>query len=209
MTYHIQIKNICGGWSKPDTNKIYGGYLPTSTFTDFTSAFRCVTAYTAKVEEVNGPGVYQVRIVNTNGMQKWINTTGVVQTLNEGDNMATPTLNKPLNLKREDVITKLNENLATEVAKREALEAERTKEREEVLGLIAEFTPDELYNIFLNRWVVDADALKLAKERKTFVTEEIKPTTRETDTEKFVRVLGMTDDKTIEVLPSEDLYNLL
>lgn len=128
----------------------------------------------------------------------------------EGDTTEmTPDLNKPLTIERETLIAKLNENLAAEVAKREKAEADRAAERQEILDLIATFTPDELYNIFASNYTTDPAALKFDKEHKSYVTNEIKPTQTETDLEKFARVLEMATDKTLELTPNESLYKLL
>lgn len=123
--------------------------------------------------------------------------------------MATPDLNKPLTIARTDLVDKLQENLDAEVAKREAKEAEQAAERETVLAAIAEFTPDELYNIFRSFYTVDDKNLALDKTNQAFVTPTIKPTRIETDTEKFVRVLTMANDTNIELTPGESLYALL
>lgn len=123
--------------------------------------------------------------------------------------MATPDLNKPLTIARPALIEKLDENLAAEVAKREAAEAERAEERKAVIDAIKKFSDDELYNIFESNFTVEVDTLKFDKKNKSYVTQAIKPSKTESDLEKFARVLKMANDETVELIPNQVLYDLL
>jgi hypothetical protein len=131
-----------------------------------------------------------------------------VHSSKEGEDV-TPDLDKPLTIKRTVLIAKLQENLDKEVAKREEAEAAEEKGREDVLAAIAAFTPDELYNIFAHNYSTKVETLKFDKDQKSWVTKDVIPTARETDLEKFVRVLGIASDADILLKPNQELYGLL
>lgn len=187
-----RIDRASGEWRNLRSSSLFGGCDVRNPIDNYQAALHAAEVWRKEL----AIRAETVRVININTNQ-------------EAPIMATPDLNKPLNLNRTTLLKKLEENLAAEVAKRNEAEAEQTKSREEILALIAEFTPDELYNIFRHKWIADVEGLKYAKEKKTWVTEAIKPTKTESDLEKFVRVLGMTDDKTVEVLPSESLYAVI
>lgn len=189
-----RVDRTTGQWRNIRSTEQYAGIRIDCPIEESSKAFAAALVWAERLHVPSN----KVRVINLD-----TNTP-----VNEGDTV-TPDLNKPLTIPRETLITRLQENLDAEVAKRTEAEAEQTKAREEVLAAIAEFTPDELYNIFFSRWVVDLDGLKLAKERKTWVTEEIKPTKKESDLEKFVRILGYASDKDIELLPNQELFSLL
>lgn len=125
-----------------------------------------------------------------------------------GEHMA-PDINKPLTIPRLEVVKRLEEHLAEEVKKREDAIAAEEKSREETLAAIAKFTPDELYNLFYEVYTVTAKDITFDQENKSYVTTEAVPTKLESDLEKFVRVLKMAKDESIEVTPSQELYRLL
>lgn len=119
---------------------------------------------------------------------------------------------KPLNIKREDLIAKLQENLDEETAKREAKEARAAADRQSVSDWVEEHH-DEVVE-YLGRGIEGswANVLKGLEDRfegDAYVPKGATPTVRENDLEKYVRVLSMATDSTIEVTPDQPIYNLL
>lgn len=118
-------------------------------------------------------------------------------------------LAKPINLDRVKVIDRLNELNAEAQAERDAEEAKFAAKRQEVLDAIAAFTPMELYRIFANNFTTSLEDLKEYKKEGTFDLEDPPRPKVETDRERFIRVLEMSPDATVEVAPTDDLYRQL
>lgn len=122
-------------------------------------------------------------------------------------------IDKPLSIKREALIARLQENLDKEQAARADMEARAAASRQAAVDAIHTLTDDELHNIvarFLGGGGRDlVEQIQKAKEDETFVTPKLAVSRRENDLEKFVRVLGMASDSVIEVKPNQPIYSLL
>lgn len=190
--YQIQrIDKYTGKWRNSTATKLFAGVKLDRPIADYNKAVEAAKAWRLFIDLVPE----KVRIIDLSTQEEIT--------------VATPDLNKPLTIPRTTLIEKLQENLDAEKAKREATAAEQVKAREEVVALIARFNDDELYNIFHQYWTIDEETLKTAKKNKTFVTPAVEPSKKESDLEKFVRVLGLATDTEIEVFPSDNLYPLL
>lgn len=120
---------------------------------------------------------------------------------------------KPLNLKTPEVIAKLEANLKIESDKRAAAAAKEKDARAEFQQFVLDHE-EEVVN-YLHRHCFGgswADAVKRATETfemKDFKTPESTPGRLESDLEKFVRVLKMSSDSTIEVAADQPIFGLL
>ena len=114
-----------------------------------------------------------------------------------------------INVDREQFLEALQPKLDEEVAKREAAEQARKDARSEYAEAVKEFTIDELVAILQNYWTGDAKSLVAAKESGQWVPKDVAPTQAETDLGRAVRVLSLSADKTIELRPGTNLYQLL
>lgn len=125
----------------------------------------------------------------------------------------TPQVEKPLNIKRTAVIDRLKENLAEETRKREEISAKKAAIRQAWKDFIAEHT-EQVANYLLDHNALGTeDALKAFKarwdENERDKDPQSVPTVRENELEKFVRVLEMSSDDSIEVTPDQPIYALL
>lgn len=122
-------------------------------------------------------------------------------------------IDKPLTIGRETLIGVLQENLDKEREAREKAEKNVADSRAKAIEALNALTDDELYNLVQQNtgWGSEAMAERLtkAKEDETYVTPKLATSRRENDLEKFVRVLGMASDSTVEVKPNQPIYNLL
>lgn len=124
-----------------------------------------------------------------------------------------PNLREPLQLNTEQVLAKLQENLADEQAKRmEATEAEK-----QARLTVQQKVLDEADNIVgylwrqfgVSSWAQLEEQLTKFFEANDYRPKGIKPSHREDSLEKFVRVLSMASNKTLTVEPTDSLYDLL
>lgn len=173
----------------------------------------------AEIFARNNPGV-AVRVWNKSGMGHLVHAipanerpampTAADTTIEQEETMHDPITDvSPLNIKREALIKALQEKLDARVAEREAEQKLLDDARKELVDAIKAFSEDELYSIFKEYYTIDASKLRDAKKDKRFVPSTVQPTSNETELERAVRVLGMADDKTVEVKPTSNLYRLL
>lgn len=204
--YHYVIElQISGVWSRPIKNA-YGmvgrsvdyrwrGKGTESVYNDYLNEFAAKTSFPVRLLHDNIP------IAWANGASP--TTTG--DTMNE-----TPNLSKPLNLGTAEVIKRLEKNLQNEQQKRADAEKKTAESRKEKTDLLASISPDQLYNLVTYfGYTATADAVETDIESKRWDSPESIPTETETDIEKFIRVLKMSKDETVEVLPTAELYRLL
>lgn len=128
------------------------------------------------------------------------------------ENMAEE-LTVPLNVPRQSLIDTLQGNLDEERQKREDAEAAIKKRREAAEEAVASLSSDELLNL-VQKYVTDSldelvEMVADAKATGRLKSAESKPGPKESSLEKFVRVLTLASDETIEVQVSDDLYRLL
>jgi hypothetical protein len=130
--------------------------------------------------------------------------------------LAVPTsdvrLPQPINVKTSEVVSKLQANLDEEKQKREVIEA---REKEARLG-IRQFVTDREDEIvewfgrfFDGSWSHVQEKLDEMFKDEAYVPKGLRPTEKENDLEKLVRVLAMATDETIEVHPDTPIYRLL
>lgn len=212
MSYQVEVYK-CDHWqhATPDVTgvkKLYGYTIYTARFSrvialEAAKDLHSITRLPTRVRDEN-----DISPIWSSNFSPSIESLTIPEYQRE-DTTMTPDLNKPLTIDRDVLIAKLQENLDAEVAKRVAAEAEQAAVRQEALDAIAAFTPDELYNIFRDYYSTEATTLKFDKEHKSYVTHATEPTRLENDLEKFVRVLTMASDKTVEITPNESIYKLL
>lgn len=127
--------------------------------------------------------------------------------------MNAPELLKPLNVKRDEVIKKLDANFAEEKKKREEAEAKEKAARAEVTAFLTDHA-DQVAGYFADhvngRWSQLLEELtdEVFKD-DNYKPKDSVPGRLETELEKFVRVLKMSADETIEILPTQPIFNLL
>ena len=121
-------------------------------------------------------------------------------------------LPQPINVDREQIVARLQEQLDEEQKEREVVEA---KEREARHGA-AQFLTDhdeEVVEYFGRKlggsWAAVLDHLEEMFKDDAYKPAKLRKGHRETDLEKMVRVLSMSADKTIEVQPTSPIYDLL
>ena len=122
------------------------------------------------------------------------------------------TLPQPINIDKEQLVASLQANLDEEAAERQKVE---DKERQARLG-VDQFVTDHQDEIveFLGRqfggsWRQVEEHLAEAFKDDAYKPQKLKKTRKETDLEKALRVLAMSTDKTIEVQPTSQWYDLL
>jgi hypothetical protein len=118
-----------------------------------------------------------------------------------------------LNVSRESVITTLEARATEEQKKREEANAARVARRQAAQDAVASLSPDELLNLVIRQYGNDLDSIvqmvEEAKETGRLKSQDLQESPVETAIAKYVRVLQMSTDATIEVTPTDDLYNLL
>ena len=114
-----------------------------------------------------------------------------------------------LNVDREKFIEALQPKLDAEVAEREANEAAVTAKEAELAAACEELSNEELVTLVKKYWTSNPDDVKVAIKNRTFVPKGSTPTQSETDLARAVRVLGLSTDKTIELKPGTNLYQLI
>lgn len=124
-------------------------------------------------------------------------------------------LEKPLNLKTNKVIEKLKANLKKEQDDRAAAEKKEADARADFKTFVDEHE-DQIINYLRSAiygrdgsWKATLDAAEEAFKDDNWATKESKPGRLESELEKFVRVLEMSGDETVEVAPTKELYDLL
>ena len=114
-----------------------------------------------------------------------------------------------INVDREQFLEALQPKLEAEQAKREAADAERRERLADYQAAVEDFSNEELVRILRNYWTEDTATLISNKKSGTWEPKEIAPSQEETDLARAVRVLSLSSDKTIELKPGTNLYNLL
>lgn len=124
-------------------------------------------------------------------------------------------LQKPLNLDREKVVAKLKENLANEKAKREAAEKKESDARNAFRQFVLDHE-EQIVNYLRSSlagssssWTNSLERAEEVFKDDAFKSPDSKPGRLESELEKFVRVLEMTAEATIEVEPTQQVYDLL
>lgn len=120
----------------------------------------------------------------------------------------TPDISEPLNIRRTDLIARLEENLATEQGEREEAAAKLAESKQETIDFIRE-NPERVFEWYLTKVNSKPESLVSAFDNGAYTPKESVPTTKENDLEKFVRVLKMSADETVSLTPQQDLYHLL
>ena len=123
-------------------------------------------------------------------------------------------LDNALTIPREAIIEVLQRNLDEVVAERRQAEQKKAENRQEMAAELRAWTDDELLNFVTRNVPVTTtfDFLEWSKrvrEEGTYKSTETQPTEKETSLEKYVRVLSLAENATIEVLPQHPIYPLL
>lgn len=122
-------------------------------------------------------------------------------------------LREPLKLKTAEVLARLQENLDEEKAKREEESERQRQARLGVNQLILDQTDQVvgfLWRQFGARsWADLEKRLSDLFENEDLRAKAVKPTHRENDLEKFVRVLTMAANDTLQIEPTDSIYSLL
>src|SRR5215831_10366077 len=118
-------------------------------------------------------------------------------------------LPQPINVDREKIVARLQEQLDEETKEREVIEA---REREARHG-VAQFLTDhdeEVVEFFGRKvngsWATVLDHLEELFKDDAYKPAKLRKGRHETDLEKMVRVLSMSADSTIEVQPTSPIY---
>lgn len=114
-----------------------------------------------------------------------------------------------INVDRLQLIEQLEPKLDAEVAKREAAAAEQQAKDAEFEAAVEDFSNAELAAIVRKYWTTELDNILAAKKSGTFTPKEVAVSQSETDLARAVRVLGISSDKSIELKPGTNLYNLI
>lgn len=221
--YLVQISDprVYGGWRKI---RVDSTYTDSDAVWDVTCPFGSVEDAVEGVEEwrcimrarFHEPGRKSaVRVVDKSTCRiMWQENTPA------GERGATPNmdnpiqLEKPLVLKRGDVIAKLNENLKKEQDKRKEAEKKEADARNDFRQFLLDHE-EQVVNYVAACFGGGSWKLKLERVEQSFdkdeqyKTPESKPGRLESELEKFVRVLGMGAEDTIEVKPTQAVYDLL
>jgi hypothetical protein len=123
-------------------------------------------------------------------------------------------LEKPLKLVRTKVIEKLEENFKkAKDARAEAAAAEA--EAREVFDTFVKDHQEQIANYLRSAlvggrsWAQAVEQAETTFDGDNYKTPESVPTVMESELEKLVRVLKMTSEDTIEVKPTQRVYDLL
>jgi len=136
--------------------------------------------------------------------------------LDEGSTMGLPhdgvTLPQPINIDKEQLVASLQTNLDAETKEREEVEAKERAARIDVDQFITDHQ-DEIVEFFGRKfggsWKQVADHLEETFKDDAYKPVKMKKGRKETDLEKALRVLAMSTDKTIEIQPTSQWYDLL
>ena len=125
----------------------------------------------------------------------------------------TPDLHEPLHLNKDEVLAKLQENLAEEQAKRQEA-SDKEKQARLAVNQVVIDEADQIVGYLWRQfgahsWAQLEEMLAKFFESNDFRAKAAKPTPREDSLEKFVRVLSMATNKTLTVEPTDSLYSLL
>lgn len=126
--------------------------------------------------------------------------------------VSTPEISKPLNINRGSLINRLQENLDKERRHREEVEAKEAEARRSFQQFFTDH--EDEFIVFLGRqycgsWKDVQEHFEKLFEDGSFKPKGKSPSEKENDLEKFVRVLKMATDETIEVTPQQPIYHLL
>lgn len=129
-------------------------------------------------------------------------------------------LAKPTNLSRTKVIDRLEENFKKEKAKRDEADKRNKDAKDEFRQFVLDHE-DQVINYLVGNssggavnWKAHLHSFEDTFREEddgsaAYASKESKPTRLESDLEKFVRVLKMSNDETVEVAASADIYRLL
>lgn len=127
-------------------------------------------------------------------------------------NNCAPQIEKPLNVDRKKIIIKLNENFSKEKAKRDEADQKEKDARAEVVQFVIDHDTQiagYLSNHYGGSWKQLMERLEEVFKDDNFAPKDSKPGRLESELEKFVRVLEMSTDETIEILPTQPIFDLL
>lgn len=120
---------------------------------------------------------------------------------------------KPLTFEKEALLGRLQEVKDEHENKRREAEEKATARRQDLLTAVGTLTDDQVANILSHFVGSDQDALikwiTEKVEQDKFVTIKQEPTGVETQVERWIRILNLASDKTIEVRPNEAIYAYL
>lgn len=142
-----------------------------------------------------------------------IKSVTITQIEEDSPAMDCPDITAPLNIKRTALIETLQANLD----KAEAERLERVEAEKENRGKVEELLAENPLKVlgYLRRqfgrstWAALYESIEETFEGDGLLPKESVPTTHENDLAKFVRVLKLSADETIEVTPDQPIYELL
>lgn len=122
-------------------------------------------------------------------------------------------LNEPLTVPVAKVIEQLETALEVIQMERNELEAKAQESREELYRALHDLSNDQLAKLVEGRWgegsTKAAKNVEQMKDDGQLEYPESKPTAKETDLERLLRVLRISSEKTVNVDPAGPLYQLL
>lgn len=122
-------------------------------------------------------------------------------------------IDQPLHIPRVDLIATLQSNLDAEKAEREKAQQAITTRRFAAQEAVSTLSADELLNLVQKYVTTDLDDIVSFVEeagKSGRLKSQPQPAgPKETALEKYVRVLGLANDETIEVKPNNPIYPLL
>lgn len=204
------------GWrGKPATDPIHavkGGWNVAMGFPDLDSAVSAAIQFRIKHRVLSELQVWQGSVVVWSSVTSLspINPQEEHVSLNidgPGD------IDQPLHIPRVDLISTLQSNLDAEKAEREKAQQAITTRRFAAQEAVATLSADELLNLVQKYVTTDLDDIVSFVEeagKSGRLKSQPQPAgPKETALEKYVRVLGLANDETIEVKPNNPIYPLL
>lgn len=214
--YAIHIRELDLTIWRRSRNSIHfcSGFFPNESWENLDTAIEVATVYHVLPRiRITGEdrGQRGTRVIDT--------ITGKVVWQQVGDNKeehrmdGTPDITEPIKLDRTKLIDRLNEIHAEEEKKRLDAKKKEDDARKEVEDFV-KANVDRVAEFFKNRCGVSwGSTLEDLADREfrgdNYKPKDAEPTRRESDSEKFVRVLEMSADETVSLTPDQPLYELL
>lgn len=162
--------------------------------------------------EEDGKKIVWCSIDDWKGQPYWVG-----QPTSERTVVQTTDLDKPLNIGREALVARLQENLDEEKKERETVEAKERAARTTVQQFVEDHEDELIQWIGAGApggfgsggWEDIAKNMARFFEDNDYKPKSARKSKRENDLEKFVRVLNMATDTTVEVKPNQPIYDLL